>query len=90
MGSSPIVWLFRKKSTVTTSIIEAEYNSTIECIRKVLLIKNLLLRLFGYKETITIYTDNEANKTSIESGQLNPKLIHIAVKFPYQSERYWK
>jgi len=42
-------------------------------------IKNLHEELFGKTETIEIFTDNKASKSSIEAGHLNPKLRYISV-----------
>ena len=35
MGKSPIYWNSKKQSTLSTSIMEDEYISTSECIKKV-------------------------------------------------------
>jgi len=86
MGTNPISWYSKKQTTVATSTAEAEYLSTTECIKKVLQIKNLLYELFGETETIDIYRDNEASKSSIKAGHLNPKLRHISVSYHFNNE----
>jgi len=86
MGTNSISWYSKKQTTVATSTAEAEYLSTTECIKKVLQIKNLLYELFGETETIDIYRDNEASKSSIKAGHLNPKLRHISVSYHFNNE----
>jgi len=49
-------------------------------------LKNILIELFNYNKTITLYTDNLASKTSMENGDLNPKLKHIAIKYYFNKD----
>ena len=86
MGTNPICWSSRKQPTVATSTMEAEYIGTSECTKKVLWIRNILSELFNFNKPITIFTDNQASKTTIENGQLNSKLKHINIKFYFNQD----
>jgi len=58
-----------------TSTTEALYLSTTKFIKKVLQIKKSTYELFGKTETIDIYTDSEASKSSIISRSFKPKAL---------------
>ena len=86
MGKSAISWHSKKQSVVATSTAEAEYISTSECTKKVLWIRNILEELFNYNHSVTIFTDNMASKKSIENGEVNTKLKHIAIKYHFNRD----
>ena len=86
MGTSPICWSSRKQTTVATSTMEAEYIGNTKCSKKVLWLRNILFELFNFNKPITIYTDNQGSKTTIENGQLNSKLKHINIKFYFNQD----
>jgi len=49
MGSNPILWSSKKKkkkSTIATLIMEAEYIGTSECTNKCLVVRNIVYELF--------------------------------------------
>jgi len=54
--------------------------------KKVLWLRNILFELFNFNKPITIYTDNQASKTTIENGQLNSKLKYINIKFYFNQD----
>ena len=85
-GNNPICWGSKKKTTVATSTMEAEYIATTECTKKALWIRNILIELINYNKPMKIYTDNMASKTTIENGQLNSKLKHINIKFYFNKD----
>jgi len=65
---------------------EAEYIATADCTKKVLWLRNVLQELFKINKPMKIYTDNLANKTTIENGELNNKLKHIEIKFYFNRD----
>jgi len=86
LGNSPVIWSYKKQSTVATSNAEAEYVSTAECLKTILWLRNILYELLKFKKTITIYTNNLASKISIEKGELNTKLKHFDIKYYFNKD----
>jgi len=90
MGNNPISWTSKKQSVVATSTAEAEYISASVCIKKLLRIKNILYELFKFNKPLTLFTDNNASKISMENGELNPKLKHISIKYHFNKDNIEK
>ena len=60
------------------------------CIKKLLRIKNILYELFKFNKPLTLFTDNNASKISMENGELNPKLKHISIKYHFNKDNIEK
>jgi len=56
---------------------KAEYVSTSENVKKILWLRSIIKKILNKKLNIVIYTDNQANKCSIENGEISTKLKHI-------------
>ncbi len=80
----------KEQSNVATSVAEAEYVSTSECVKKTLWIRNILQELFNFNKPIKIYTDNLASLENIKNDEVNTKLKHIEIKYFFNKDNIEK
>ncbi|KAG4083962.1 hypothetical protein H8356DRAFT_1328688 [Neocallimastix lanati (nom. inval.)] len=64
----------------------SKYISSSECMKKVLWIRSIIIKLLNIKKQITIFTDSLSSMTTIVNCELNSKLNHINIKFSFNKD----
>jgi hypothetical protein len=80
LAGGPISWESRKQRTVALSSTEAEYMALSDGAKEAMFLKNILLELFGKKDAIVIYNDNQSAQKLSVNHMLNRRTKHIDIR----------
>ena len=89
VGKTPVLWSSRKQDTVAMSTMEAEYYAVTECLKDVLMVKNMYQEIFGtLNVTPKLYCDNKA-AIAISLSQGNKRNIrHIDLRYQLMKQTF--
>ena len=89
VGKTPVLWSSRKQDTVAMSTMEAEYYAVTECLKDVLMVKNMYQEIFGTLNVIPkLYCDNKA-AIAISLSQGNKRNIrHIDLRYQLMKQTF--
>jgi hypothetical protein len=84
MGECLVSWLRKKQSSISLSIVEAEYIEASTCCTQVLWMKRALTDIqVEYDEPIPIYCDNTSTITISKNPMMHSRTKHIPIKYHF-------
>jgi hypothetical protein len=87
LGECLVLWLRKKQSSVSLSIVEAEYIAATSCCTPVLWMKHTLTYIqVEYDEPIPIYYDNTSAIIISKNPLMQSKMKNILVKYHFLQE----
>jgi hypothetical protein len=91
LGECLVSWIRKKQSSVSLSIIEAEYIAATKCCTHVLWMKQTLKDIqVEYDEPILIFCDNTRVISISKNPVMHSKMKHIPIKFHFLWEQVAK
>jgi hypothetical protein len=88
LGEYLVSWLRKKQSSISLSIVEAEYIAKTTCCTQVLWMKQTLTYIqVDYDEPIPIYFDNTSAISISKNPVMHSKMKHIPIKYHFLWEQ---
>ena len=88
LGNCLVSWSSKKQSSVSLSIVEAEYMATTTCCNQILWMKQTLQDIHvTCDEPIPILCDNTSAISISKNPVMHPKTKHIPIKFHFHREQ---
>jgi hypothetical protein len=80
IGTNPVAWMSRKKSSISLSIVEAEYIAAGSCCTKLLRMKKLLSDYGFTQDTMVIHCDNTSAINIFKNPVQHSLAKHIDIR----------
>ena len=94
LGGSPLVWKSKLQTLVAVSTMKAKYVALSACMRKLITLHRLLMKLqgvFSFKSSVArtacmIFEDNQGAITLAKVPTMTPRSKHIAIPYHFFRE----